>query len=109
MAGIGTDGRLKVAPEQLSAKSVEIKRKTDLIRREFASLESRMEKTTSYWNGEANDTYRAKYKEFKDVTEEIIKRLEEHVRDLNMMAGVYSNTEKNIENTIENLPTDIIS
>ena len=100
---------IKVEPDQMIAKAASVKTKINNIRRIFESLEQRVNASNSYWKGEAGDMYRNKYKEFKDATEEIIKRLEEHVTDLNAMAGVYENAENEAVNIIEDLPVDVIS
>lgn len=100
--------RIKVTPEQLAEKANELNTKLTRIQGKFDSLERNVNVTKSYWIGEANDSYREKYAEFKPGVQEIIKRLEEHVRDLNAMAGVYQQAEEAANDIIEELPDNVI-
>lgn len=107
MGTLGT-AQIKVTPDVLLAKSGQVKSKIDLMKKSMMELETCMQNTSSYWQGEAGDMYRSKYREFKDNTDEMTNRLLEHVRDLNTMAGVYEEAEKDIQTAIESLPSDII-
>lgn len=108
MADWWTSTQIKVTPEELIRKAGELQGKITKIQKEFDSLEQNVNHTVSYWIGEAGDTYRNKYKEFKPGVQEIIRRLEEHVQDLNAMAGVYQKTESEVKEVIEELPSDVI-
>ena len=99
---------IKVSPEQMAAKANSVSIKISRIRQKFVSLEQSVKRTSSYWKGEANDTYRDWYGEFKPETEELIKRMEEHVRDLQKMSGIYQKAEDQAETISEGLPADII-
>ena len=101
--------QIKVTPEQMSAKAAQVKIKINNMKTTFASLEQKINNSDHYWKGEAGNTYRKKYKEFKTITDTIVSRLEEHVRDLNTMSGVYQTTEQQVQQIIETLPDDIIS
>ncbi len=104
-----SSAQIKVTSEQLSSKAAQVKIKINNIKSKISELEDSVRMTETYWKGEANNTYRAKYNEFKDSTDEIIRRLEEHVRDLNTMAGVYEEAEnENIRNVAEDLNDNVI-
>lgn len=105
----GIDAKIKVTPEVLREKSHILNVKIQRIRQAFNLLERDVNGTNSYWKGEANDVYREAYTEFRDEVDEIIRRLSEHVRDLNEMAGNYQQAEDDIKNMIEDLPNNIIS
>lgn len=89
-------------------KASAVDQKIREMRNTFSDLETSVNKTKAYWIGEAGDAYRAYFMERKPEAEEIFKRLSEHVRDLNEMAGVYSSTEKEITAMAEDLPSDVI-
>lgn len=103
-----SSAQIKVMPEQLSQKADKLRQKILRIQREFGAMEERINGTASYWAGEAGDVCREKYREFQPEIEEIIRRLEEHVRDLNAMAGVYREAETAAKDIIEDLPSDVI-
>lgn len=103
-----SSAQLKVTPEVLLSKSAEFSAKLNKMRQDFDSMDSRVADTCAYWMGDANDIFREKYQEYKPEIEEIIRRLEEHVRDLNAMAGVYSEAETEVKSIIEDLPADVI-
>jgi len=100
--------QMKVTPEQLRQKADKLRQKILQIQKEFETLEKGIDGTVSYWVGEAGDTCREKYIAFQPEIEEIIRRLEEHVRDLNAMAGVYQEAEMAVKNVIEDLPANVI-
>ena len=101
--------QIKVTPEKMSEKAAQVKTKIEKVKITFASLEHKINGSNNYWKGEAGDSFRKKYKEFKEKTDNIVSRLEEHVADLNTMSGVYQTTETEITKVIEGLPVDIIS
>lgn len=101
--------RILVTPEELASKASSVNQKITRMRSLFQDMENKVNSTNGYWVGEANDEYRGKYRQYKEVIEEMFNRLQEHVTDLNEMSGVYSTTEKEIEEMIEELPVDIIS
>lgn len=104
-----SSAQIKVTSEQLTAKAAQVKIKINNIKGMIAALEESVRMTEAYWKGEANNTYRYKYDEYKDSTDEIIRRLEEHVRDLNTMAGVYEEAEnENIQSIAEDLNDNVI-
>lgn len=105
---LGGDVTIKVTPEALYAKSQNIASILKKVEGNFGNMKVVMDKTGSYWIGEAGDAHREKYQEMIPETEEIIRRLQEHVRDLNEMAGIYQETEREVTEITELLPADVI-
>ena len=99
---------LKVTPEVMIQSASELKTKINKMEKAFESLDERVKATGTYWQGEAGEAFRSIYKQVKPSTEEIIKRLHEHVKDLNTMAGVYEGAEKDVKNIVASLPDDVI-
>ncbi|MBQ8982070.1 MAG: WXG100 family type VII secretion target [Lachnospiraceae bacterium] len=105
---LGNDAKLKVTPEVMRQKATAVDQHITKIQNEFESIRLLIDRTKGYWIGEAGDAHRKKYKEYDPDIEQILKRLREHVRDLNQMAGVYADTEHEVREIAESLPADVI-
>lgn len=102
------DVSFRVTPDILTNQASEV---TNLIREvqtQFDAINTLVSKTKSYWIGEAGDAHRNMYDTQKERVEEMIRRLDEHPRDLVTMAQKYSETELQIKNLISELPSDVI-
>lgn len=97
-------GTLKVSPEQMQTAAAELSGYVTVMRECFQQIKSTMTQTEAYWVGEAGDAHRSQYQEQVAETEEIIARYTEHVTDLNVMAGVYSEAEARAQAQAEELP-----
>jgi WXG100 family type VII secretion target len=104
MAGI----TLRVTPEILRNKSSEISGLISEIRHHFDTIESVSQKTGGYWIGEAGDQDRREYSQLKDDIEKLERRLEEHPKDLLVMAGLYSEAESEAEAVNNQLESEMI-
>ncbi len=101
-------GGLRVTPEEMLKKASEVEAYVQRIEGRFQELDRIVNRTSGYWNGDAGDKYRRVYGDDRDERTRIINRLREHVTDLRAMAGVYSQTEKEVEAIAESLPADVI-
>lgn len=86
-------GELLVEPKVLAAQAGEVERLVTLMKNGFDDLERYVRNTNSYWVGEAGNVHREKYINMKPNIEQAIKRLNEHVNDLRVMAGIYEEAE----------------
>lgn len=98
----------KVTPEVLNSKANEVSSLIKKVRMEFDNLNTSINRTKVYWIGEAGDAHRKAYEDQKSNIDEIIRRLEEHPRDLVSIAQTYTDTELKIEEYISSLPSDLI-
>ncbi|WP_349943932.1 WXG100 family type VII secretion target [Lacrimispora sp. BS-2] len=98
----------KVTPEVLNAKANEVSSLIKKVRMEFDNLNTSINRTKTYWIGEAGDAHRKAYEDQKTNIDEIIRRLEEHPRDLVSIARTYTDAELEIEEYISSLPSDLI-
>ena len=98
-------GTLKVTPEEMAAAASELSGYVANMSECFTQMKNTMVQSASYWVGEAGDAHRQLYNEQVEKTEEIIARYTEHLRDLNAMAGVYSEAEAQAEAKADELPT----
>lgn len=97
-------GTLKVSPEEMQAAASELSGYVSTMNECFQQMKNTMSQTAVYWVGEAGDAHRQLYQDQVAKTEEIIARYTEHVRDLNTMAGVYSEAESQAQSKAEELP-----
>ena len=103
-----TTATFKVTPDELRAQSTVVSDKVQTIRTKFGEMERTVSSSNTYWNGEAADNFRSVYAGYKDEIEEILSRLSEHIVDLEKMAGVYTEAENAVNETIGSLPSDVI-
>ncbi len=103
-----SDLAFTVTPEALYQKSEEVQTAINSMRNEFDSIKSIMSRTSSYWQGEAADTYRKNYTNYEPDIQEIFARLSEHVSDLNNIAGQYVEAENKAQSIAETLPDAVI-
>ncbi len=99
---------LKVTPDQLKSKSQEIQKEISAIEADFQKIDDYVTGTKKYWEGEASNTHIKSYNKMKDDFKTIVKRLKEHPKDLEQMAGVYESAESTIQSIATALPTDIL-
>lgn len=97
-------GTLKVTPEEMVSASSTLSGYVSQMQSCFDAVKRTMDATQSYWVGLAGDAHRNLYNQKIEKTQEFIARCNEHVRELNEMAGVYSEAETAATNTIEELP-----
>jgi len=101
-------GTINVKPEDLVVKASELQRKVSSIREKFATMTSLVEKTENYWIGEAGSFYREMYQDAIKEQETVLKRLEEHPKDLLEIAQRYSDKELQLEQLANELPGDVL-
>ena len=102
------EGTISVKPEELVVKASELQRKVSSIREKFSTMTSLVEKTESYWLGEAGSFYREMYEDAIKEQESVLKRLEEHPKDLLEIAQRYSDKELHLEQLANELPGDVL-
>lgn len=100
---------LKVKPDELKKKSAEIQKEITDIENDFTKIDEYVTGTKKYWEGEASDVHIKGYNKMKDDFKTIVKRLKEHPKDLETMAGIYEETENSIKEAVSSLPIDVIS
>ena len=99
---------LTVEPKQMETKASEITELIAEVKKAFQEIESSIDGTKGYWKGQASDKHYKMFWENKDEIEEVIKRLEEHPRDLLEMAGIYEEAERANVELAQTLQADII-
>ena len=106
---LGSGAQLKVTPAQLQSKSNSVSKISNSMKNEYASLKNIIDRTSGYWIGDGGNAHRSKFSEQNSDVDEMFRRIQEHVTDLQVMAGVYIDTEQSIVSQIqESLPADVI-
>lgn len=108
MMGAVSAATLKVSPEELIAQSERIRRYRSELQRLLMETEDKINGSGSFWIGEGGDTLRMKYQAKKETVEEILNRFEEHIRELQEMAGVYKEAEERAATLADSLPAHIL-
>lgn len=98
-------GQLTVTPEELDAQATAVEAKLSVMKELFEDVNTLVSGTESYWIGMAGDAHRESYHSRMDGIQEMLRRYEEHVRDLRRMAGVYQTAEKAATFVADTLPT----
>ena len=101
-------GTLKVDPEVLRAQSNTVENERRKMQGYFDDLKSVIEGSSGYWIGEAGDAHRKLYLSRIGKVEEMLARYQEHVRDLQIMAGVYTEAETRASAEAEALPASTL-
>lgn len=102
------DATLRVSPEVMYAKAQEAETQLNRMKQSFETMQSMVQGSATYWQGEAGDTHRTTYQTCEKKAEEIFKRLKEHVDDLRLMAAGYEDAERAAVSQIETLSSDVI-
>lgn len=103
-----SDVSFKVTPEVLQQKSQEVAAEVNKLRGLFADVQQAVNGTASFWQGEAGTAHRDAYNSHNEDFNTMLARLQEHVTDLNSIAGNYIEFENKIKEIENVLPTDVI-
>ena len=102
------DMKLRVTPEVLKSKSVEVEDEIKSLESEFRSIQDIVTKTRGYWIGAAGERARTEVDNQKDEIDTILNRFREHPVKLMTMAGVYDEAERQAVEETQALATDVI-
>lgn len=106
---LGSGAQLKVTPAELEAKSNSVSKISNTMKNEYQSLKNIIDRSSGYWIGDGGNAHRSKFSEQSGDVEEMFKRIQEHIVDLQTMAGVYESTEQSVTSDIqETLPDNVI-
>jgi len=101
-------GTLKVTPERLISTASDFSSKGGTIAQLTSQMTSLVVGLASIWEGEAANLYINKFRQLDDDIQRINRMVQEHVTDLNEMAGAYQRAEDQSISDFESLATDVI-
>lgn len=103
------EGTLRVTPQQLTATATEFKANGSEITQLTSNMTELVNGLSSFWNGEAAEAFKAKYRGLEDDIQKLIKMVDEHAQDLIDMAQKYTDAESTSQSDlINNLSSDVI-
>lgn len=102
------EGTLKVTPEELMNKALELSSAGSTIRNITSSMTDIVNGLSSIWQGDDATAYTTKFNGLQDDIEKINGKIQEHVSDLNEMATAYKNASNASSTEIGSLPTDVV-
>lgn len=100
--------RIKVSSQALLNGAEEVSDTVADLKAGFSEIESAVNRSTGYWQGDAAQAHRAAYQDMKEHVENIFLRLSEHAEDLKKMAGGYTEAEGEAASYVEDLPPDVL-
>ena len=101
-------GQLTVTPEELTNQAGQVSSAAKDLQQSFSRIKTLVNETGNYWRGDAADAHREGYHKNQSKIDEIIERYNEHVRDLEAMAGIYREAEITAANMADELPASIL-
>lgn len=108
MAMESTNVEIKVQPEVLDAKALEVSSAVRQMEEILETILRTVKDTKNYWVGEAGDLHREAFQEQKNTMETLLKRLGEHPVDLQKIAKTYRDTEMIQANSMDWLSSNLI-
>ena len=99
---------LKVSPQVLQSAAGSIQEQIRDISQQFEQIRAEITQTRSFWEGAAGDSHQSQYDRLQEDIREAVSRLKQHPVNLLQMAGLYSETESNMQAEAQSLQEDVI-
>ncbi|BCN29972.1 WXG100 family type VII secretion target [Anaeromicropila herbilytica] len=103
------EGILKVTPEKLISTSTEFSQKGTTVSNLTTEMTNLVTGLSSVWLGDAASAYSQKFKGLDSDIQKLNKMIQEHSKDLNDMATVYTQAEKASVDEINTLQNNVIA
>ena len=107
MAGF-TVSTIRVTPERLYTAADAVIRRTGEAKTALTDMSGTVQRTASFWTGEAGDSHRALFQAQVPQIEAILARFDAHAAHLKSIAANYLGAEAQITAAAEELPGDVI-
>lgn len=101
-------GQIIVTTEQLRTQAAAVRNELKRMQAQFDRIKGLIDGSANYWIGEAGDAHRKQYAGRISSIEEMFARYNEHIRDLETMAGVYEAAEQAAANAADMLPASTL-
>lgn len=99
---------IKVDSEQLKTQATEAFRRLRKMKGLFEEAEAVISRTRSYWIGLGGDAHREAYFERREELQRMLRRLEDHPKNLLRISGNYEEAESELQDAVSQLRTDVI-
>ncbi len=100
---------IKVDPQDLRTASREFSSNASEVKKLTGEMINLINETASAWKGNASQSYIRKFDELQADMNKMDKMIEEHITDLEKMAGVYETAESENAAMANKLETSVIS
>ena len=100
--------RIKVSTDQLKTVFANVTTRIANVQKAFDEVDQKVTHSTTYWESQGHDSMQQNFEIRKDDYQKLFKEFEQHIRNLQEIAGVYEKSEKNIAETANSLPNDLI-
>lgn len=102
------EGHITVTTEELSTQASVVQTQLSYMMENFNTIKALIDGTQSYWTGTAGDVHRQLYSSKQSRMEEMFRRFQEHIRDLQTMAGIYQQAEHMAVLATDDLPASTL-
>ncbi len=102
------DYTIRATPAQLVSVLTDISKSTYNLKSAFSEMNSIVQRTTTYWTGDAAELHRTLFKEQVPQVEAIIARFVDQADRLKQIADNYSGAIQDTKALVEDLPSDVI-
>lgn len=99
--------RLKVTPEEVKKVAGDITSEIQSLADSFKNIDTEVNGTKKYWQGDASDKHIKDYSEVKAKADELMNKLKEAPVALAKIAGFYVEAEQANQQVASALPDDI--
>lgn len=99
---------IKVTPETLVSISADVTQKISSVQSAFTELEGIIQNTASYWEGDGHDAFVEAYQLRKDNYMSILQSFQDHIANLQQIAGGYQQADTFAEELSLELEGDVI-
>lgn len=99
---------IRATPEEMEAKAQAVLKEVSTMMREYEDMNRLVERTSGYWNGEAAELHRKRFREMQDETQTMFQCLKDHAKNLEQIAAVYTGTQIKVTSVASSLPTEAI-
>lgn len=99
---------IRATPEEMEVKAQEVLKEVSTMMREYEDMNRLVERTSGYWNGEAAELHRKRFREMQDEVQTMFQCLNDHAKNLEQIAAVYTGTQIKVTSVASSLPTTAI-
>ncbi len=102
------DFELVVTPAEMYKTASLLEKNVNKSKKSFERITTVIESTSSYWEGEASEQERGKFRGEKDNFSALISNLLNYAVELKLMTGLYEENEQGSTQLAQSLPSDVI-
>lgn len=100
---------IEVTPEELFNASEELINEANRLKQRIERLKSVINGTSSYWDGDVSVFERRTYQNIYSDALNMIEKINNYASELKTIAQNYSDTESTITESVQELPSNILS